>query len=284
MAYFRRQYLFLMKQKSTMVTFCFLFLLISANFMRNLLENKGADVLMMVQPMRLMLLSGERLMVGTRESLMLIQIYPFLVAFPAGLMFAADRSNHMQTVITTRIGKRGYIRGGLLAVFFCTFTVFTVPFAVELLLYSVSFPLKAAGNLYNLSLYDPAYAALISAYPNAAFMIRHPILYTFFHICFFGFVSALLATAVAALSYIWRFRYRALYLLVPVILLYGNLYITPRLLQGAEDAKAFEWYAFLFSYYERTAYWSVFLFCLLLVLVLVLALYCWGVRSRAVHE
>lgn len=75
---------FLLKKRGAIGVFYFLLIMVFSNFIGNVLYFQGRDIAEMIQPMKLLLLSYNRTDLNATNTLLLIQLYPFLVVFPAG--------------------------------------------------------------------------------------------------------------------------------------------------------------------------------------------------------
>lgn len=80
----------LLRKKAAMGVFCILLAMVLINFISNVLAFQGTDIAEMYHPMKLMLLSYNRVNFNSTATLQLIQIYPLLVVCPAG--FVLQRS------------------------------------------------------------------------------------------------------------------------------------------------------------------------------------------------
>lgn len=81
----------LLRQWPALLVFALLMYLVARNFLHNVRIYKGTEVYDMYQSMHLLLLSYDSLVNGARLTSTLIQLFPFLVALPAGLSYARDR-------------------------------------------------------------------------------------------------------------------------------------------------------------------------------------------------
>lgn len=154
---FRTQFSFSIRQKITLATFGLLFVIVGLNFVGNVLTFQGMDITTMYHPMKLLLLSYNRIYHNADNTLLLIQLYPLLVACPAGLLYAKEWQIGLNTLVGSRVGALNYNLSKLAAVFCATAIVFTLPFMIEILLNIIAFPTNAIGDLSNLNTYDPSY-------------------------------------------------------------------------------------------------------------------------------
>lgn len=74
----KSQTFFLLKQKETIFVFYFLLSMVILNFVTNVLAFHGRDIIQMYQPMKLLLLSYNRVNYNADATLLLIQLYPLL--------------------------------------------------------------------------------------------------------------------------------------------------------------------------------------------------------------
>ena len=82
---------FILKQKGCLFTFALLLAWVLINFVGNVLTFQGMDAAEMYQPMKLLLLSYNRINYNADFTLLLVQLYPFLVACPATFSLVKER-------------------------------------------------------------------------------------------------------------------------------------------------------------------------------------------------
>ncbi len=210
--------LFLLKRRSAQITFALLFAVVLLRFVVDVLEFRGYDVIAMYHPMKLLSLSYNHIYYNANTVILLSQLFPLLVAFPAGLSLAADQASGAQTVLLARLGPRRYTASKILAVIIATAILFTLPFLMEMVLNCIAFPLQATGDMSNLNIYDPQHIAMTDRYWLPELYHFSPYLYAVVGILRFGLFAGLLAGFTAALSTFIRIKYRA-FLLLPVFLL-----------------------------------------------------------------
>lgn len=158
------QTFFRLKKRSTLFTFYFWLGLTLLNFVSNVLEFQGTDVLLMYHPMKLLLLSYNRASYQTDIFFTFVQLYPLLVVIPSGFSLAREKQTGEEIYITVRLGHHAYGFSKLISAFLTTFIVFTVPVFLEILLNCLSFPLAATGDLSNWSYYDINYINSVHNY------------------------------------------------------------------------------------------------------------------------
>lgn len=210
------QFRLMARRKSAMITFYVVLAFVLVNYLTNVVTYQGSEILEMVHPMQLLLLSDE----SGAYSLLFIQLYPLLVVLPAGFSFALDRDVDETVFYLTRVGSKDYYRGKLIAAFSITFLVLTLPLLLEIVLNCLSFPLDATGNLDNWSVYDENYIADVQTYLWSGLFLHPPYLYAALGTLLFGLVPGVLGVFTVALS-TFPIRYK-IYLFLPAwILLYG---------------------------------------------------------------
>ena len=82
----KTQLCFILRQRITQAVFFLLLTLVGYNFVNNVFQFQGMDVSNMYHPMKLLTLSYNRVYFNADITLLLVQIYPLLVACPAGLI------------------------------------------------------------------------------------------------------------------------------------------------------------------------------------------------------
>lgn len=79
----KNQTIFLLKQKEASLTFILLLAVVLGNYITNVLTFRGTDVSQMYQPMKLLALSLNKVYFSANIQLLIVMIYPILVAVPA---------------------------------------------------------------------------------------------------------------------------------------------------------------------------------------------------------
>lgn len=206
---------FMLKKKGSICVFYILFFMVLTNFIDNVLSFQGRDILEMYQPMKLLLLSYNRVNLNATNTLLLIQLYPILVVCPAGFSLAREEQLGTRVFLVSRLGNFTYQVSKYLAAFLTTMIIFTVPFLLEIILNCLSFPLSATGDLSNLRAYDEAYRTGVSRYFMKSLYLYSPYLYAVVGTLFWGAVSGLLGAFTVAVSTVIRVKYNA-FLFMPV--------------------------------------------------------------------
>lgn len=240
---------FLLGKTSSKITFFVLFLVMLLNFVLNVLYFRGYDVIEMYHPMNILSLSYDRTSLNADAALLLIQLLPLLVGWPAGLALAADRGLGADTMLVARLGRKLYVTSKLTAVFIATAIVFSVPFLLEIVLNCLSFPLTATGNLAGIDVFDSDYAEMLGNYLCPWLYRFSPYLAAVLGTIGFGLFAGLLACVTASLSLFVRIRFRVFLLLPVFILLYA--------INSSEDLER-KWYTYLLFFNEQpknTLYW-----------------------------
>lgn len=202
----------------------------------------------MYHPMKLLALSYNRIYHNADNTLLLIQLYPLLVACPAGLLYAREWQIGLNTLTESRVGALTYKLSKLAAVFFVTAVVFTLPFMIEILLNIVAFPTNAIGDLSNLNTYDPSYLQSIKNYIFCDLYLVSPYLYAVVMTVLFGILSGILGMTICAFSMTIHTKFRLLYLLPTYILLNFTIYILPSI---ADTGVKVEWYHYFFLFNDE---------------------------------
>lgn len=244
----KSQTVFLLKQKGTVFVFYFLLIMVLLNFVTNVLAFQGRDVIRMYQPMKLLLLSYNRVNYNADSTLLFIQLYPLMAVYPAGFSLARERQSGQDVLMVARLGHFTYKLSKLLAAFLATVVVFSVPLLMEIMLNCLSFPLEAAGDLTNWDAYNPDYVQGVHNYPMSGFYLYAPYLYAVAGTLFFGIVSGLLGAFTVAFSSVVQVKYRV-FLFLPVFLLLNATVYLPEILPGG--ATAIRWYEYLLLFSDR---------------------------------
>ena len=271
----RIQLSYCFRQRITQLTMLFLFLLVGTNYINNVILFKGTDIIEMYHPMKLLLLSFNRGIYSADSIMFFMQLYPLLLAFPAGSILAKERLLGIDTLMESRIGNADYIFIKVLVSFLTTAIVFSVPFLIEIVLNCLAFPLEAAGDFYNYKLYDSAYQQAVNNYLFPDIYRISPYLYAVIHTFVVGICSGIIGAFITALSSVVRLKYSILYLFPPFIL-FGVMEYVRSLIVINDLRYAWFNYIFLFSKHER----SMVAFVLFLVAVTAVTLFLTLIGSR----
>ncbi|MCI5621665.1 MAG: hypothetical protein MR355_08930 [Lachnospiraceae bacterium] len=221
------------------------------------------DTLIMFQPMKLLLLSYNLTCYNWDRTLLLIQLYPFLVVIPAGFSLMKERQSGQEVYLIARMGRKKYLWSKMLAVFGATAFIFTVPFFLEIVLNCLSFPLGAGGDLSNLHYFSEEYAQIVDNYLMTGLFLKSPYLYAVIGVLIFGCVSGLLGVFTMAISSVWKVKY-SVFLFLPVVILLNVTIILNNRLAG--NSVFIRWYDYLLLFNEESKNG----FCLLIVVMILL--------------
>lgn len=255
---------FMLKQKSATLVFYALLIMVLLNFLSNVLKFQGSDVIEMIHPMKLLLLSYNRVNYNADATLLLVQLFPLLVVCPAGFSLTREQHTGQELLMIARIGNRNYKFSKLLAAFLSTAIVFTVPFLLEILLNCLSFPLAATGDLTNWGPYDTNYIKSVHNYLISGLYVKAPYLYTVLGTLLFGVVSGMLGAFTMAFSSIIKFKFRILLFLPVYLLLNATLYL-PGLLPDIRFTTG--WYDYLLLFNDKPKS-TIYLILSLLAIIL----------------
>lgn len=239
---------FLLKKREAICVFYILLIMVFINFVGNVLYFQGMDIVEMIQPMKLLLLSYDRTNLNATNTLLLIQLYPLLVVFPAGFSLARDYQLGTRVFLVSRLGNATYQISKYLSVFLATMIIFTVPFLLEIILNCISFPMSAAGNLSNLSMYDGAYRNAVDKYLMKGIYLYSPYLYAVIGTLFFGAVSGLFGVFTAAVSSLIRVKYNFFFFLPVFILLNLTTIFAGRF---PKEAPSIKWYDYILLFNDE---------------------------------
>lgn len=262
------QTIFILKRKEAVCTFCLLFLMISVNFISNVLYFQGTDIVEMYHPMKLLLLSYNRTNFNATNTLLLVQLYPLLVVCPAGFSLLREQQLGIKIFAVSRLGAFQYHISKFISAFLATTIIFTLPFLLEIILNCTSFPLSASGDLYNLSFYDSFYRDSINHYFMKNLYLFSPYIYAVAGTLLFGIVSGLFATFTLAFSSLVKIKYR-IFLFLPVFMILNLLTIGNN--QLPKGSPSMNWYDYMLLFNDEaknTGCWLLILFALVLFLII----------------
>lgn len=235
----------LLKKKEAIGVFCILLIAVLCNYISNVLVFQGTDVVEMFHPMKLLLISYNRINFNASATLLLIQMYPLLVVCPAGFSLAKEYQLGENVYISARLGAENYKSSKIAAAFFTTAIVFTTPFLIEMILNCIAFPLEATGDMLNLGCYNSSYLEGMHRYLMSGLYLKNPFIYTMTGILIFGIVSGILGAFTVAVSSLIKVKYNV-FLFLPVLLL---LDLPGMLIKGS--AVSIKWYDYLLLFNDE---------------------------------
>lgn len=232
---------FMLRQKNARIVFYILLVMILTNFISNVLMFQGMDVINMYHPMKLLLLSWNRSIIGADLLFGFLQLYPLLVICPAGFSMVKEQQTGQHIILAARMGNKLYYFSKMTAAYIVTFLVFSLPFMIEIGLNCLAFPLNAQGDLSNWSYYDPSYKASVENYLFSKIFLCSPYISAMLGTILLGLFSGLLAAFTVAVSSVFRFRYRV-FLFLPVFLLLNVTEIVSTILFNKGITFRLSWY------------------------------------------
>ena len=234
----------LCRRKEFIITFYVLLVLVLGNYLRNVILYQGRDVTNMYQPMKLLSLSFNLASYNGDGVLFLIQIYPFLVVLPAGFSLAREEQTGEHIYISSRIGRKTYIISKVLAAFCVNVLVFTIPFFIEIILNCIAFPLSAAEDLSNWSMYEEQMIDLVEKYFMSGLYIWNPYVYAIVGVILFGVAAGLWGALTVAISAVIKIKYRVFLFIPSIVLLNLSLYLT------SNEGINYRWYEYVLLFTE----------------------------------
>lgn len=222
----RAQIKLLLFQWGALLAFGLLLALMLNNFVENVLEHQGTEVVLMYHPMKLLSLSHDKTNYKADTMMLLVQLVPLLICIPAALSLAKEQHTGASVLMASRLGSRTYLFSKVTAVFVVTTLVFSLPFLLEIVLNCVSFPLNATGDLANWTIYDDEYIQTTQHFLLYPLYRLSPYLYAVVETLRFGATMGLLAAATLTLSALVRVKFRVLLLLPPFLLLQLSAYLS----------------------------------------------------------
>ena len=261
----RHEIRFGLKQKITVFAFYILMAIVFVNFATNVFAFQGLDRVEMYHPAKILSISFNRIYSDADMTLLLVQLYPVLVVCPAGFMLLSEKTRKENILIITKIGSTKYYLCKMVAAFFITAIVFTVPFLIELLLNCISFPVAATGDFTGLNQYNPTYVEMVTNYTMSGLYEWDSYLYAIIEIFVFGIFSGIMGAFTVSLSSVLTIRYK-IFLFLPIfILLNASVYIsyiTDKL------SYSVRWFDYVLLFNDSPKNMSCFI-CILLALILI---------------
>lgn len=255
----------MLKRKECIITFYVLLAMVLINYIRNVLSFQGMDVNSMYHPMKLLLLSYNMTNYNADLTILLIQLYPFLVVYPAGFVLAKEYQTGEAIFLSSRMGNNRYRVSKFIAAFVTTFIVFTAPFFIEVVLNCLAFPMDAMGDLTNWGCYNISYLNSVDNYVLSDFYLKSTYLYTVVGIIIFGIISGVLGMFTMMFSALYKVKYNV-FLFLPVFI-YLNIFN----MLTKENGKSLRWsdHMLLFNDIEKNIYVfaTIWLFFFIMLIV-----------------
>lgn len=268
----KHQIKFLLKRTGSIIAFSVLLLLVLINFITNIIDFSGLDILDMYHPMSFLVLSFNKTLYNPGFFTYTMLLFPLLVNLPAGLSYAAEKDADAMIVIS-KLGKKNYIFSRLISVFITTAIVFTVPFLIEIVLNCISFPLAASGDLSQLNAYDPQYIEMTHGYLLSGLYYASRYVHAIVFTVVYGLFAGVIACFTFSISVVFSMKLRVLYIL-PVFILLQVSYFT-------EEADT-KWYNFVTIACSHTRYFSIFAAAVALCIVLTIVFTVIGAKKETV--
>ncbi len=271
----KHQTSFILKQNTALVAFYILLTIVFLNFGLNVFSFQGSDIIEMYHPAKMLVLSYNQIYNKADVMLFMIQLYPILIVCPAGFILLSEKNRKMDCVLITRIGSIQYYLCKIIAAFFATMIIFTLPFLIEFSLNCVSFPLAANGDFINLNCYDSNYIKMTNNYMFPTLFQINSYLYALVGIFFFGVTSGIIGMFTVALTEIITFHFKILLFLPIFVLLNIGQYFP-----DITDKLPFtvKWYNYVFLFddtVKNRAYFIIFL-----VILFVFSIVCSVIKGK----
>lgn len=128
----RSQMNIMFRKNTAIVAFYIMLVFVLCNYVSNILQYRGSDIVEMYQPVKLLLLSDEN--INTPYGFYLMQVYPILAILPAGFSLITDKKSNQILFSCARVGIRNYYLGKIIAAIFTTIIIFSIPLLLEVVL------------------------------------------------------------------------------------------------------------------------------------------------------
>lgn len=250
----------MLRKKTTVALYLALLCLVLYNFVTNVFHYKGTDVVGMIQPMKLLLLSRD-----SRFSFVLLMAWPLLVVLPAGFGYLSDKQAGEIPLLQARVGWKTYLTGKCTAAFIATFLVFTLPFLIEIGLNCLAFPLQAIGDISGDDTYSNSYLEILKGYLFPYLNILSPYLYAVICTLIFGIMSGVLAVFTVAVSTFSFMKFKIL-AFIPGYVLLSLIGIVRQLFPGVQVYTHYYYYLSLFDSGPKSTAGYLIFACALLAL------------------
>ena len=198
----------------------------------------------------------------TASSYYLMEYLPLLVVLPTSCAYLNDKHTRIQIYIETRVGKRDYWYGKLIAVFGMTFLVFTLPFLLEIGLSCLCFDLRSLGDPSEFGFHYTI--AKDGKYFLSGLYLNNRILYVIILILLFGLAAGILAMWNVAITSLPFFRYK-IFTFFPIYVLLFLISCVEKIFKPSFTMN----YFFVLRMFEdtKTSYVAVLIFLISLVVM-----------------
>lgn len=247
-------------KKATVALYIALLCLVLYNFLTNVFTYKETDVVGMIHPMKLLLLSRD-----SRFSFFLLMCWPLLVVLPAGFGYLSDKQAGEIPLLQARVGWKTYLTGKCTAAFIATFLVFTLPFLIEIGLNCLAFPLQAIGDIWNHSTISEYYVFMVRSYLFHQIYLLSPYLYAVLCTLLFGLMSGILAVFTVAVSTFSFMKYKIL-AFIPGYVLLSLVGLLRQLIPSIQVDTHYYYYLSLFSVGDKSTAGYLIIACAMLAL------------------
>ena len=245
-----------------------LLLLVMINYCCNVLHFGGQEVIDVVFPMKMLLISYNRVYYNADNTLIFIQLFPILVVLPAGFSLSKEQGNGQEALMISRIGRKRYYTSRICSAFLTTALVMGVPIFIEFFLNIIAFPINAAGDFSNWGLYDDVYIKSVNNYLLTSIYIKHPYIYTILGLFAYSVFSGILGAFASAISGFVRVKYKV-FLFLPIYLLLQISGIISELFSGINYSTKWHDYILLFNDESKNIEFAIVFLCFVIVITLV---------------
>ena len=239
---------FLLHKKEAIITFYILLILVLSNYVSNVMAFQGMDKLLMYNPMKMLLLSYNRVYYNASNTLILIQLYPILVTLPTGFSILNEKNNGTTMYLASRLGYGKYIASRLMSSFLVNSLIFVLPFALEIILNILSFPRGAAGDFSNLTIYSEDYINSVNNYNLKSIYEISPLIYAIIGTLTWGIFAGLLGMVTVALSTFCKIKYK-IFAIFPVF--FGLNLLSMFSCKTADTGISLRWYDYLLLFNDE---------------------------------
>lgn len=262
-------------QKSAAITFYILLAIVLTNFVSNVFEFQGRDLIEMYHPAKLLVTSYDYINYNAARFVLLVRLIPVLVVCPAGFILLSEKNRKEHLLLIGRIGAARYYSCTMISAFIVTALVCTTPFLLELLLNCVSFPLDAIGDFWESNFYDATYIEMTQRYLFFDVYLWNPYIYAVVGMLFMGLFFGIMGMFTVAISAVLNIRYK-IFLFLPVFFLL-NFY--PYIPESSRPPFSIRWpdYVFLFNDEPKA---TAFIIGLMLI-PCIISILCIGYKIRS---
>lgn len=187
-------------------------ILVVYNFLDNVTECRGRDVLELFNPADYLLL-GKMNMYG----IWYLSLFPVIVTLSSSFIYLKDEESGIVNYKLTRYGSRQYGFCNMLSVGISNAIVFFIPLLIDLIINYITFSGYPSSERAAQGIYSEDFHLFVNSFLLGKLYVDNEVLYSFLHIVWIAFFAGCLAVFTYVLTLFIRFPFHVFYM-IPVFL------------------------------------------------------------------